>query len=408
MELIHRRHQTSKFAQEDVISNMPDIVITNILDRLPLQDAVRTGVLSRNWRFKWTMLTQLVFDENFFNYLSKTKAKNNHVGIISRILLHIRGAITKFVLSIDDCDYPVLNAEDVNNWILFLSRKGINDLTLQNIDGTVLELSTHIFSCLELKHLRLCDCCFRPPPTFRGFPNLLSLELIVKFEENTQLGEFFSGCPLLENLTIDDICNVGKVKLVEITKLRNLKVLSLLLSDLEKTRTTSFSAIFELLGSLPKLQELNLDFGNCMLTEDGAKKRFSTVIPCLKALKLTRMYLNSDMELFCAFELIRSFPNLQTLEITAAHSNWDAGPPPQVDYNTMGLLQLRSVRIECLKGSKNEVRLIKYLLGSSPFLKKIVIHHYLFIAISLDEKLMFARKLLNLYRASPVVKIDLF
>ncbi|MFS8028254.1 putative leucine-rich repeat domain superfamily [Helianthus anomalus] len=172
--------------------------------------------------------------------------------------------------------------------------------------------------------------------------------------------------------------------------------------------TTSFSAMFELLGSLPKLQELNLDFGNCMLTEDGAKKRFSTAIPCLKALKLTRMYLNSDMQLFCAFELIRSFPNLQTLEITAAHSNWDVGPPPQLDYNTMGLLQLRSVRIECLKGSENEVCLIKYLLGSSPFLKKFVIRHYLFIAISSDEKLMFARKLLNLNRASPVVKIDLF
>ncbi|MFS8028255.1 hypothetical protein Hanom_Chr16g01508401 [Helianthus anomalus] len=43
-------------------------------------------------------------------------------------------------------------------------------------------VSTHIFSCLELKHLRLCDCCFRPPPSFHGFPNLLSLELIVKFE----------------------------------------------------------------------------------------------------------------------------------------------------------------------------------------------------------------------------------
>ncbi|MFS8028256.1 hypothetical protein Hanom_Chr16g01508411 [Helianthus anomalus] len=76
---------------------------------------ILTGVLSRNWRFKWTTLSQLVFDENFFNYLSKTKAKDNHVGIISRILRHIRGAITKFVLSIDDCDYPVLNAEDVNN-----------------------------------------------------------------------------------------------------------------------------------------------------------------------------------------------------------------------------------------------------------------------------------------------------
>ncbi|MFS7949310.1 putative F-box domain, leucine-rich repeat domain superfamily, F-box-like domain superfamily [Helianthus anomalus] len=52
---------------------MPDNVVTNILDRLPLQDAVRTSILSRNWRFKWTTISQIVFDKNFFEYLLKTK-----------------------------------------------------------------------------------------------------------------------------------------------------------------------------------------------------------------------------------------------------------------------------------------------------------------------------------------------
>ncbi|XP_076885260.1 putative F-box/FBD/LRR-repeat protein At3g23955 [Bidens hawaiensis] len=154
MEPIHGRH---KFAPEDFISRVPDNVVTNILDRLPLQDAVRTDVLSTTWRFKWTMLSQLVFDFDFFEYLSKTNTKNDH--------------------------------------------------------------------------------------------------------------------------------NAG---------------------------TT-----FELLGSLPKLQELKLSFTGCRLTEGDAKWRFSTAFSSLKALTLAHICLDDGMNLSCAFELIRSCPNLQTLKITS-------------------------------------------------------------------------------------------
>nr|GEU78759.1 copia protein [Tanacetum cinerariifolium] len=66
MELDHGAHKASKYEAEAFISSMPDNVITNILDRLPTDDAVRTDILSRDWS-KWTLLTQLVFDEKFFN-----------------------------------------------------------------------------------------------------------------------------------------------------------------------------------------------------------------------------------------------------------------------------------------------------------------------------------------------------
>ncbi|KAJ0439799.1 putative F-box domain, leucine-rich repeat domain superfamily, F-box-like domain superfamily [Helianthus annuus] len=255
MELIHGTHKASKFEAQDFITNMPDNVVTNILDRLPVQHAVRTSILSRSWRFKWTMLSQLVFDRMFFKYLRKSKGKNNHGGVISRLLLHLSGAITKFVLCIND----VLDAEDINHWILFLSRKGIKDLTIRNGDDTPLMLPTHLFSCLELKHVHLFNCCFNPPPTFHGFPNLLSLDLGMDFEENVQLGEFFTKCPLLEILTMEE-CNV---KAVEIAKIKNLKILSLYLCDLDNISIKSSSSIFELVDSLPKLQELHLNFENC-------------------------------------------------------------------------------------------------------------------------------------------------
>ncbi|XP_076897412.1 F-box/FBD/LRR-repeat protein At1g13570-like [Bidens hawaiensis] len=404
MEMIHGIHE---FAPEDFISRMPDNVVTNILDRLPLQDAVRTDVLSKTWRFKWTMLSQLVFDDNFFEYLSKTEAENAQVRvIISRLLHHLRGSITKCVLRVDD--ESGVEDEDIRHWILFLSRKGIKEFTLEHYDEeTPYKLPTHLFSCLELKHLELDNCCFRPPPppNFHGFPNLLSLVLYSLFEESSAFWEFITKCPLLETLKLTYDLSSGKTKAAEIAKLENLRILSL--NYCGHDTLNNFCTTFELLGSLPKLQELNLDFRGGELTEGGAKHRLSTAFPSLKALKLSRMCIDDGMKLSFAFELIRSCPNLQTLEITA--SSWYAGPPPPPDYNTTEQLQLRSVLFEYWKGSENEVWLLKYILACSPFLKKLVIRplRLSLVVIKSDERLKFASKLMTLHRASPVVDINI-
>ncbi|XVF43344.1 hypothetical protein PTKIN_Ptkin02bG0033000 [Pterospermum kingtungense] len=46
----------------DIISNLPDNITEQILARLSIRDAVRTSVLSRNWRYRWTTIPHLVFD----------------------------------------------------------------------------------------------------------------------------------------------------------------------------------------------------------------------------------------------------------------------------------------------------------------------------------------------------------
>ncbi|KAL8268835.1 hypothetical protein R6Q59_002633 [Mikania micrantha] len=161
--------KASKFKHKDFISNMPDNVVTRILDRLPLQEAVRTGILSRNWRFKWTMLSQLVFDEKFFMYLLRTERESEYGRIISRLLLHLKGVIAKFVLSMDKHTYCILGSEDIEHWILFLSRNGVKDLTFQKRTGPPLLLPTYLFSCLELKHLKLLYCAIKPPTSFMVF-----------------------------------------------------------------------------------------------------------------------------------------------------------------------------------------------------------------------------------------------
>ncbi|KAI3796252.1 hypothetical protein L1987_38919 [Smallanthus sonchifolius] len=391
-KVVRRRNKASKFDSGDVICNMPENVITNIMNHLPIRDAVRTSILARNWRFKWTMLTQLVFKHRFSKYGRD----------LSRLLLHLKGPITKFLLYIPD--YMVLDGEDINHWILFLSRKGIKDFTLVNFRQTLFKLNTHLFSCLDLKHLRLQNCSFYVPPSFHGFPNLLSLEFYDVTFESGNCGEFISWCPLLEVLCIgNDEERMRKMKLVVIAKLENLKTLSLSLCDLDSI-TIKSSTIFKFAGYFPKLQELYLSFAKCnLIGEEGARK-FRIAFPYLKTLELYLIDLSSGNMLSCVIEMTRGSPNLQSLKIEVQEEDnvpTHAHTFPEIDYHTMEQLQLRSVVFEYFNGSENEIHFIKYLLACSPFLEYIVID-------TIIGKLTFAKKLLELHRASPMAEVYIY
>ncbi|KAK4362110.1 hypothetical protein RND71_017351 [Anisodus tanguticus] len=63
--------------REDRISDLPRNVIDRILVLLPVQDAARTCVLSKSWRYIWTMLPSLVLDNQFCHELiGKSDLKN--------------------------------------------------------------------------------------------------------------------------------------------------------------------------------------------------------------------------------------------------------------------------------------------------------------------------------------------
>nr|GEW97820.1 14-3-3-like protein GF14 iota [Tanacetum cinerariifolium] len=252
-------------AQKDVISTMPEEVITNILHCLPLQDAVKTSILSKDWKFKWTMITQLVFDKNFCDYLDQnTDNEYFYPKIISRLLFLLNGAITKF-------------------------------------------------SAKE------------------------------------------------------------KVKQNEISKLKNLKFLSLDLCEIEDMALITSSSIFQLAGSLPKLQGLSLGFFDCQILAD-AENRVPASLPRLMTLNFDKINFRNGAVISCVIELIRALPNLETLSIKGTFKDvvpFLAACSSEVDFSIMGQLQLLKVTLYYIRGLENEISLIKYLLDCSPLLKKM-------------------------------------
>ena len=247
-------------AEEDFISNMPDIVITKILNLLPLRDAVSTSILCRNWRFKWTLITKLVFDDDLYCNLRGSGGKPSYNGKdLSRLINQLKGPITKFDLNIPD--YILFDDEDVDHWLSVLSRKGIKKLNITSLFADPLELPTQLFSCLELKHLLLHNCFLHLPPSFCGFLKLLKLKLFCPRFEHCTIGELIARCPLLEVLRIheDDYESVDYVEVTEITKHGNLKMLDL---SLHVLKSITLSSIFHF-TDLPKLEKLSSSFLFC-------------------------------------------------------------------------------------------------------------------------------------------------
>nr|XP_043625777.1 F-box/FBD/LRR-repeat protein At1g13570-like [Erigeron canadensis] len=404
MEVLHRCKASKEV--EDVISSMPEDVIANIMDRLPLKDAVATSILSPSWRSKWTLLTQLVLDPHFFfNFLNRKFPFDKNY--ITRLILHLQGAVTNFDLFISN--WIKIDDEDIHDWVMLLSKmRGFKELTLWNT-RTPIQLPTPIFSCLELKHLKLCECVLSPSTYFRGFPKLLTLELVHVGFQDHKYGELIAQCPLLQTLKISNRHLRGELKVVEIVKLENVKVLCLSLCLLDNMAMVRLSTVFQHMSLVPKLQKLDLDFENCkFLAEDVAHNPVSITFPFLKTLTLCQMDFSNVSMVSCAFGMLFGCTNLQNLQITAIYKNAVPIPaifPQEVDCNTMGQLQLRNVNLALIKGLENEVCLIKCILACSPILKSINIRLNWLVESNVNEKYKIASTLLKFHRASPVAEV---
>ncbi|KAL0432606.1 UNVERIFIED_CONTAM: F-box/FBD/LRR-repeat protein [Sesamum latifolium] len=110
--------------ETDLISSLPCDVIDNILKYLPLNDAVKTSILSREWRYKWETVPCVVLESTCKVNLVR---KYDWVSIIDRIILLHKGSITKFSLTIADLEM----CRGSDNWLHFLSNCHVEELTLR-------------------------------------------------------------------------------------------------------------------------------------------------------------------------------------------------------------------------------------------------------------------------------------
>lgn len=186
----------------DLISDLPQSIIESILTRLPIVEAVRTSILSSKWRYRWATLTHLAFDEKCVTSTNdRTFVENKLINFITRALFLHQGPIHKFQL----CTSFLTSCPDIDQWILFLSRKDIKELVLELDENEWIRVPSCLFNCKKLTHLELSRCELDPPPTFKGFSFLKSLKLHQVYVASDAIESVIISCPLLESLSLSYI-----------------------------------------------------------------------------------------------------------------------------------------------------------------------------------------------------------
>ncbi|KAL8112800.1 hypothetical protein AgCh_020192 [Apium graveolens] len=185
-----------EITRKDFISNLSDDISEIILTKLPIRDAVRTCVLSTKWRYRWSTMKQLVFDENCVHVpTGSTFNEKKLYNFVLRCLFLHDGHIDKFRLS-----SPCMDKNPaVDQFLLFLSRKGIKEIELEkDIPDPLIPTPSALFSCQQLISLNISGFEVKTPVTFRGFPFLKYLSLEYDLITRKDVENLISSCPLLE------------------------------------------------------------------------------------------------------------------------------------------------------------------------------------------------------------------
>ncbi|KAK3031792.1 hypothetical protein RJ639_036944 [Escallonia herrerae] len=352
---------------KDVISNLPTDVIEIILGRLPIQEAVKTSILSRKWLLNWSTLAQFVFDRQFFDFLNSRNSECKSARVLNEVLLIHNGPILKFVLSIPDIRSQ--KKDDISQWIGLLSRKGVKELTVENLVA-LHRRPTHHFSCLQLTHLKLCSCKFYMPVIFSsGFQSLETLVI----ESSTFIDEFNIDSPSLKHFSLG-----GELYYIRIANAPNLRTLSMSFSSTLGGFPDFWSSnMIEVLGRLPKLEKLYLGDSLCeYLAMRVPIWRLPAAFGCLKDITLADVDIcNLRDEVPSLLCIIRSSPYLQNLEISVYHSDIILAVEPELSLweEDCMLFYLQTVKLISMLGLRAEMKLIEFLLACSPSLKKMSI-----------------------------------
>lgn len=408
----------------DVLSNLPEKLIDDILLCLPLGDAVRTSILSKNWRYNWCRLPQLKLDQTLWETTNDLISPTvRFTDVIYHLLTLHAGPISKFILSIID---PV-DFSKIDNLIYFLSRSGIQHLVLQLPTGNLYKLPSSFFTCLQLRHLTLQRCLVCPPPEFKGFGRLISLELSQVTISTEALGSFISRCSLLEHLVLEHSDNANHME-INAPKLRSfvfignihfihLKCVPLLAKVSHESIASSVKAgnydLAAFFKSIPALEHLDWDYSNFRFMFAGPGEvptKLPSTLNCLKRLYLSEICLEELVEVAWALCLLRSSPYLEELEIKGpgdpsgellAYVSWAAVDEIPASFSDVTYNYLRAVKIKGVAGAGVEMQLIKILLAKSPVLVRMVIDP----DVKGDQSLKVLAEITKFQRASPKAEV---
>ncbi|XP_077227546.1 F-box/FBD/LRR-repeat protein At1g13570-like [Tasmannia lanceolata] len=384
----------------DRISDLPKPILTSILSLLPIKQAASTSILSKKWRYLWNSIPYLELSDTLGLHL---KGNNRWLTIVYHILLSRRDPVERCSFFFN---FFKLLTFDIDNFILSLSNKGIQQLSIFNAcDYKLYPITPCMFFCYALRKLELQNCRVTIPPSFKCFCNLKTLHFVGS--NIHELERLISCCPVLEELRLDN-CSWGRSLSIRAPNLLSLEIMAgspvgISLKDLTQLEHASFtfkfnrhngneiSQLMELLFNLRHAQSLSLHFLT-RLSVWKVPENLPAQCQLLNLKKLTmQIRLVEANPVFLLSCLLGSCPHLQDLVIQAFMfdpSSHCFGSPRHysscvgLDYwekqrpSECLMYHLRTVQIDwCDLCCDYEIGFVKYLLMNAHVLKRMSIVH---------------------------------
>ncbi|KAL0015204.1 hypothetical protein SO802_002273 [Lithocarpus litseifolius] len=379
----------------DRISNLPWDVLDTILVHIPLKEAVRTSILSSKWRYKWTGLSRFNIDDKCFpSYLSdKVLRWKVILKIIHQVQSNHGGPVEKFRLAA----YCMPNHCDLDQWIWFLTDKGIKELILKEFDSIKrFKLPSEVFSCPQLSCLELYGCIIMLSPTFRGLNSLISLNLSHIYISSDTLESLIVNCPVLERLTLINIDHSTVFKISNLNLkylkidskfedicLKNVPLLSTVDIRLRVKPQHSDQGkacnLVRVIGCLYSVNKLILSSNFLeFLAYNDVPERLPAMLNHLLTLDLRDAILDSPKVVKVLLSILCSSPSLEELIISVS-------PLCRfyfLDFQRAECLvdlyfnKLKVVKIRGLLSTNHECEFLKFILAHSPVLETITIVTY--------------------------------
>ncbi|CAN1252015.1 F-box/FBD/LRR-repeat protein At1g13570 [Linum perenne] len=411
----------------DRFSSLPDEVRERILMFLPLREAAKASILSSKWRNLWTNLPTLVIDESFEE---EVVGKLIMLEVCRVLMLH-RGPLMNLSLSLPKW------GNQFDQILRFLPYSTLESLTILN--GGFCHLSKPLFSSfLQLKTLRLSNCDFTfSSVSFEGFDRLTDLELhYVRFEKN--LAQLRVKCPLLVTLIIESYSRYQRP--------------IILIQEAPNHSCFCFDGCFAslCLGCSPRLKDVMIDkwidvlgkkFGPHLLEIDGGLAAVESLcvsgqfyestlqqeilhlqdlVEPWKKLRHLRLYgvdLSIASHLWSVVCMIICSANLQQLPVYMKMFTRDNKASLDGDDEALHMMNfgvsasnyeqsrmlLTRAELKMVRGTRNEMTLVRWLLNTSPILEEMNIQFDYVLADA--WKLLAVAELNGFERASSTAQI---
>ncbi|CAL5058380.1 unnamed protein product [Urochloa decumbens] len=384
----------------DRIGGLPDVVLRNIVSRLPAKDAARTSVLASRWRGLWRSAPLALVDAHLLPAVVLREAclDRDSPGVaaaVSRALAAHPGPFR--CVHLTRCKMDAHRAE-IERWIQLLAAKGVEELVFVNRPWPLnLPLPAALFSCAALT--RLYIGVWRLPrtdalPRTAGFPHLRELGLCTVFMEDRDLAFLIDRCPVLEILVI--FCSRTPVHLRLIS--RSLRCVQIGFSYFTDISVVDAPCLDRLLmwvtwsdseddkrprikiGRAPKLHVLGyfqpemceLEIGSTII-KAGIKASAGTIVPSVKV-----MAMEVRFEVRNEVKLLPSFLNINTLHIRSEKADVATGKVNLKFWQEAGPIECVQCHIKELifhefRGSRSEFAFLKFIAKRAQALEKMVI-----------------------------------